>query len=117
MFHVLICIEFSYALKLRSIDMKRENGSFHDEDGLIPEGNPYCIRAICGRGYWFGYTGQSKCVFALEECYRLIQELSKFDDEEDGDEDGSSSSSSSSRSDSSSDSSSSYEQDEVETQE
>lgn len=30
--------EFRYALKLRSIDMMRENGSFHDEDGLIPEG-------------------------------------------------------------------------------
>ncbi|KAL7311890.1 hypothetical protein PS15m_009601 [Mucor circinelloides] len=79
--------------------MKRENGSFHDEDGLIPE-------------------GQSKCVFALEECYKLIQELSKYDDEEDNNEDSSSSSSSSSsRNDGSSDSSSSYEQDEVETQE
>ena len=30
--------ESRYALKLRSIDMMRENGSFHDEDGLIPEG-------------------------------------------------------------------------------
>ena len=96
--------------------MKRENGSFHDEDGLIPEGiTQYSsISAICSRGYWFSFVGQSKCVFALEECYRLIQELSKYDDEEDADQD---SSSSSSRSDSSSDSSSSYDQDEVETQE
>ncbi|KAI8636708.1 hypothetical protein BD408DRAFT_425739, partial [Parasitella parasitica] len=51
-----------YTLKLRSIDMLRTNGSFHDEDGLIPE-------------------GQSKCVFALEECYRLIQELSNYEDQ------------------------------------
>lgn len=94
--------------------MKRENGSFHDEDGLIPEGITHCINASCRRDCWFRFTGQSKCVFALEECYRLIQELSKYDDEDDADED---SSSSSSRSDSNSDSSSSYDQDEVETQE
>ncbi|GAN02168.1 conserved fungal protein [Mucor ambiguus] len=103
-----------YALKLRSIDIKRENGSFHDEDGLIPEGTTRCIHTNYGRGYLLDYTGQSKCVFALEECYRLIQELSKLDDEDDGDDD---SSTSSTRSDSNSDSSSSYGQDEVETQE
>lgn len=98
--------------------MKRENGSFHDEDGLIPEGMRW-INAVCSGDYWFGFSGQSKCVFALEECYKLIQELSKYDDEDDnGDSSSSSSSSSSSgHNDGSSDSSSSYEQDEVETQE
>lgn len=52
-----------YMMKLGSIDRNRENGVFHDEDGLIPE-------------------GQSKCVYALEDCYRLVQELSAEDDEE-----------------------------------
>jgi hypothetical protein len=35
-----------YTLKLRSIDMKRENGVFHDKDGLIPEGNIYFLAAF-----------------------------------------------------------------------
>jgi hypothetical protein len=32
-------------LKLRSIDMKRQDGVFRDEDGLIPEGKIvlYCV--------------------------------------------------------------------------
>lgn len=34
-------------MKLRSIDMKREDGVFHDEDGLIPEGN---AMVICDMG-------------------------------------------------------------------
>ncbi|KAG2210575.1 hypothetical protein INT47_002517 [Mucor saturninus] len=46
-----------YILKLKSIDVLRRDGAFHDDDGFIPE-------------------GQSKCVYALEECYRLIQDLS-----------------------------------------
>ena len=40
------------------------------------------------------YTGQSKCVFALEECYKLLQELSKYDEEDDNNGNDSNSSSS-----------------------
>lgn len=29
---------FRYILKLRSIDVLRRNGAFHDDDGFIPEG-------------------------------------------------------------------------------
>lgn len=32
-----------YMLKLGSIDRNRENGVFHDEDGLIPEGNDFSV--------------------------------------------------------------------------
>jgi hypothetical protein len=42
----------------------------------------------------YTYIGQSKCVYALEECYRLIQELSKFDEEDDNSGNGNNSSSS-----------------------
>lgn len=42
----------------------------------------------------FIHIGQSKCVYALEECYRLIQELSKFDEEDDNSGNGNNSSSS-----------------------
>jgi hypothetical protein len=74
-----------YILKLRSIDMKRENGVFRDEDGYIPEGNisrqeigMKAVLKVC-------VIGQSICVSALEECYKLIQELGE-DSSEDEDE-------------------------------
>ncbi|KAI9251094.1 hypothetical protein EDC94DRAFT_292652 [Helicostylum pulchrum] len=46
-----------YLLKLRSIDMMRKDGVFYGGEGIKIE-------------------GQSQCVYVLEECYTMIQELS-----------------------------------------
>lgn len=57
--------------------MQRENGVFRDEDGFIPEGNIVSLKKKPGNCLKKLITiGQSKCVYALEECYKLIQELS-----------------------------------------
>lgn len=51
-------------MKLASIDNMRQNGTFYDEDGMIPE-------------------GQALCVAILNECYDILHDLiSKVEDEE-----------------------------------
>lgn len=51
-------------MKLASIDNMRQNGTFYDEDGMIPE-------------------GQGLCVAILNECYDILHDLiSKVDDDE-----------------------------------
>ena len=50
-------------MKLASIDNMRQNGTFYDEDGMIPE-------------------GQALCVAILNECYDILHDLiSKVEDE------------------------------------
>ncbi|CAO3687540.1 unnamed protein product [Umbelopsis vinacea] len=55
---------YPYQMKLASIDNMRQNGTFYDEDGMIPE-------------------GQGLCVAILNECYDILHDLiSKVDDDE-----------------------------------
>ncbi|GAB5588449.1 hypothetical protein Unana1_03349 [Umbelopsis nana] len=55
---------YPYQMKLASIDNMRQNGTFYDEDGMIPE-------------------GQALCVAILNECYDILHDLiSKVEDEE-----------------------------------
>ncbi|KAM3584559.1 hypothetical protein VKS41_003368 [Umbelopsis sp. WA50703] len=57
---------YPYQMKLASIDNMRQNGTFYDEDGMIPE-------------------GQGVCVAILNECYDILHDLiSKVEDEENG---------------------------------
>lgn len=77
---------YRYMLKLGSIDRNCENGVFHDEDGLIPEGNDFSVH-MNRISDLIIFTGQSKCVYALEDCYRLVQELSSVDEEEENGKD------------------------------
>lgn len=54
---------YPYQMKLASIDNMRVNGTFYDEDGMIPE-------------------GQGLCVAILNECYDILHDLvSKVEDE------------------------------------
>jgi hypothetical protein len=51
-------------MKLASIDNMRVNGTFYDEDGMIPE-------------------GQGLCVAMLNECYDILHDLvSKVEEDE-----------------------------------
>lgn len=55
---------YPYQMKLASIDNMRQNGTFYDEDGMIPE-------------------GQGVCVAILNECYDILHDLiSKVEDED-----------------------------------
>ena len=47
---------YPYQMKLASIDNMRRNGTFYDEDGMIPE-------------------GQGLCVAILNECYDILHDL------------------------------------------
>jgi hypothetical protein len=56
---------YPYQMKLASIDNMRQNGTFYDEDGMIPEGQGVCA--------------------ILNECYDILHDLiSKVEDEENG---------------------------------
>ncbi|KAH8550871.1 hypothetical protein BGW37DRAFT_496268 [Umbelopsis sp. PMI_123] len=55
---------YPYQMKLASIDNMRVNGTFYDEDGMIPE-------------------GQGLCVAMLNECYDILHDLvSKVEEDE-----------------------------------
>jgi hypothetical protein len=62
--------------------MMRVDGNFRDEDGLIPEGRCNNSNFVYNGIIMAITVGQSKCVYALEECYRLIQKLSEKENQD-----------------------------------